>query len=367
MNPRLHQHRGAASVLGLLLAAMAAIGSRLLVSALPAQGQSAAPAALPTPTPTATPLIPPDPPTILTPVDGDMTTGINYAPLGMPTFSWALPPGATLSHIQISNTPGLLRPLGGRGYRSDQLYTLPPCGPTAATTGASRSLPVPPANACGATTLPSRPSTKTGATPARFAPRCSSRQTARTRSSFRPSDFTWTPVAGAAGYLFEIASDSNFATVVYKAETLKARHTPTVRLGSQFLLLACHSLCLHDQPGQPRLRRSERHVDLYHQLDCRRRSSLAPATRLSRPSCPASSGRQSKAPRTTNSRSAPTATSIPTTTYNTSNTDFTPPKQPEQRQGLLSGASRPTIKTATKPRGAPCVPSARSGTLPPSC
>ena len=50
------------------------------------------------------------------------------------------------------------------------------------------------------------------------------------RGAFQPADFSWTAVDGAATYRLEISIDPGFGSTAYTATTLKAQHTPTLRL-----------------------------------------------------------------------------------------------------------------------------------------
>ena len=320
MNPRLHQHRGAASVLGLLLTAMAVIAVVVLISALPAQGKAAA--ALPTPTPTATPLIPPDPPTLLTPIDGDMTTGLNYGPLGMPTFSWALPPGATLSHIQISNSQGFSVLWVDEDTEATSYI------PTAVWPDGSYYWRVKVATGPSGKRLWSsytavQTFNKDWSNSGQIRPTLIEPPNGQERSSFQPSDFTWTQVAGAAGYLFEIASDSNFATVVYKTETLKARHTPTVRLGTNpyfwrvtpFAYAASSANRVYGAPSDT----------WAFAIDWTTPPvQLGPDDKIVTPFVPRFQWQAVEGAKSYQLQVGTDSDFNPTTTYNTSNTDFTP-------------------------------------------
>ena len=320
MNSRLHQHRGAASVLGLLLATMAAV---VLVSTSPAQGQSAAPAALPTPTPTATPLIPPDSPTILTPIDGDTTTGNNYAPLGMPTFSWALPPGATLSHIQVSNTQGF-SVLWVDEDTEASTYTPSAVWPDGSYYWRVKVATGPSGKRLWSSYTAVQTFNKDWSNAGQIRPTLLEPPNGETRSSFVPSDFTWTPLPGAAGYLFEIASDSNFATAVYKAETLKARHTPTIRLGSNSYYwrvtpFAYTTNLANRVYGAP----SDTWTFIINWMSPP--PQLGPGDKVVTPFVPRFQWQAVEGAKYYQLQVGTDSDFNPTTTYNTSNTDFTPP------------------------------------------
>ena len=320
MDPRLHQHRGAASVLGLLLVVIAIF---VLISIAPVQGQSAGPAALPTPTPTATPLIPPDPPTGLTPADGDVTTGTNFPPLGMPTFGWTLPPGGTLSHIQISDSQGFSVLWVDEDTEATS-YT-----PTAVWPNGSYYWRVKVATGTSSKRVwgeytAVQTFNKDWSDGGQIRPTLIEPENGQGRSSFKPTDFTWTPVPGAAGYLFEIASDANFATVPYKAETLKARHTPTVRLGTRLYYWRVTPFSYTSNVAT-RTYGSPSDVWTFSIDWTAPPQQLAPANAIVTPFLPRFQWQAVEGAKNYQLQVGTDSSFNPTTTYNTSNTDFTPP------------------------------------------
>ncbi|MBK8047261.1 MAG: hypothetical protein IPK16_09155 [Anaerolineales bacterium] len=201
-----------------------------IVTALGVAPASAQDAPFAKPTPTATPTsAPPPAPTVLNPLQGGVTTGTNEPPLGMPTFAWSLPVIAPYYHIQVSNSPGFTvlkvdQDTRGMSYTPTDVWddgtyywrvkagigtgSNPVWGPyTAIQTfvkdwGDEGTI---------------RPSLINPAADA-------------VRSGFIHGDFQWSPVPGAAGYVFEIATDPLMNNRVYIAESIKAQHTPTVRL-----------------------------------------------------------------------------------------------------------------------------------------
>ena len=327
MDTSLHQHRSLAAVLGLSLALLAAVVlvAVIMATALPAQAQSIVPAAL-TPTPTATPIIPPEPPTIIAPADGDVTTGADYAPLGMATFTWSPPSGATLSHIQVSNTSGLSVLLVDEDTEATS-YTPIAVWPDG---GYYWRVKV----AVGAsgkrvwseyTALQSF--TKDWSNSGQIRPTLLQPPNGEKRSSFVPGDFAWMPVPGAAGYLLEIADDDLFAAVIYKAETLKAQHTPSVRLASRLdpnfyhwrvTPFAYTSNLASRVYGAPSL------VGRF-QIDWMSApQQLGPADNIDTPFVPRFQWQAVEGAKTYQLQVGTDSDFNPTTTYNTSNTDFTP-------------------------------------------
>ncbi len=93
MSPRywLHHRKTCALLLALVALALAFY----LPSPVAAQeGSAAEPAAAP------------EPPALASPTDGAEVTATNYPPLAMPTLRWLPADGATIYHIQISDSPG---------------------------------------------------------------------------------------------------------------------------------------------------------------------------------------------------------------------------------------------------------------------
>jgi hypothetical protein len=222
----MNRHRRAAPALALWLAAVTAV---LLIAALPAKGQSTA--SLTAPAATATPLAPPDAPVLVAPAEGGLTTGANSAPLGMPTFVWSLPPTGTYSHIQVSNTPGFSTILvdedtQGTSYTPVEVW---PDGPyywrVKAAVGVQGARIWGPYSEVAMFT-------KSWSHGGAIRPTPLQPPAGAVRAAFAAGDFTWGPIAGAAGYLFEIGADDQFGTVIYQAETVKPQHTPTVRLAN---------------------------------------------------------------------------------------------------------------------------------------
>lgn len=179
-------------------------------------------------------------------------------------------------------------------------------------------------------------------------------------------------MAGAAGYVLEIASDVNFATVVYRAETLKARHTPTVRLGSRlqpnyYYWRVTPFAYTTNISNRAYATPSETWTFTINWLASPQQ--IAPADDIVTPFLPRFSGRLcNRGRRPTNSKLIQTATLAPT--YSIRLIRQVTRSLPHQATYLTirstSGASRPPIKMATKPPGVPCAPSESSGIWPPS-
>lgn len=190
----------------------------------PVQPAAAAPTFTPTPTPA-----PPPPPVLVAPANGALTTGTTHGPLGMPTFRWQLPNFATISHIQVSNSPGFstilvdtdtyattYTPTGV--WLDGDYYWRVKAGVTVQynTLWGPYSEPISFKKKWedGPTTRP------TLLLPADQA----------TRRSYSEGDFSWSAVPGAAGYTLEISRNAQFSDVVYRADSGKPQHTPNERL-----------------------------------------------------------------------------------------------------------------------------------------
>jgi hypothetical protein len=200
-----------AALLFLLLSLLA---SGLPVAAAPAGEGPAAEAA---------PLA--DPPVLVSPIDGATTTGASDPPVGVPTLEWAPVTGATLYHVQVSASAGFAtvvieKDTYATAYTpeiafADGEYYWRVKARIGTTWDAY-------ANAWtfkkdwseGATNVPQLLSPAEGAE----------------RGAFQPADFSWSEVDGAATYRLEISLDPGFGSTAYTATTLKAQHTPTLRL-----------------------------------------------------------------------------------------------------------------------------------------
>ena len=174
----------------------------------------------------APPLSAPRPPVLLAPTNGARTTGLTDPPNGTPTFVWRAVPGATKYQIQVSTSAGFSQVV------------------LESTTYATTYTPQE-ALADGTYYWRVRAGTEEvwGAysSPFMFRKDWSAEGTLRP-TPITPADgatltdfdegFRWTPVPGAAYYLFEIDNSPNFTSVDYSALTLKPAHTPTEKLGN---------------------------------------------------------------------------------------------------------------------------------------
>lgn len=178
----------------------------------------------PTPTPTPTP---PPPPELLSPESGATTTGLTDPPLGVPRLRWAAVPGATRYHIQISSAEGFASILEEndtyateytpykRGYADGIYYWHVKSGNK---TQWGNYSPAWSFNKDWTAAGSLRPNLLTPANNAIL-------------NSF--SEFTWSPMLGAAQYLLEIDADPAFPSPVdYSVTTVKPAHTPTRKLGN---------------------------------------------------------------------------------------------------------------------------------------
>lgn len=183
-------------------------------------------------TPTNTPVAPPDAPLLLAPGYGATTTVTDSPPLAMPTLAWVAPLNANIYHVQIADSPGFATIL----QESDTYGTT--FTPTGVWPDALFYWRVRAGNKAGSTAavwgsyseafvFQKNWSSDTSNRPVPISPAESAE-----RSTFLPTDFSWTAVVGAAGYKLEIATDDQFSNIVYSAETIKPHHTPTTRLAA---------------------------------------------------------------------------------------------------------------------------------------
>jgi len=217
MSPRywLHHRKTCALLLALVALALAFY----LPSPVAAQeGSAAEPAAAP------------EPPALASPTDGAEVTATNYPPLAMPTLRWLPADGATIYHIQISDSPGfatVIKETDTYGidytptdaYQDGSYYWRVKAGAKNKTTEWSAYSEAFSFNKNWSNDEDNRP---TPISPVGGV----------TRSAFPAEDFSWTPSTGAAGYKLEIATDQQFGNVVYSAETVKPHHTPSERFAA---------------------------------------------------------------------------------------------------------------------------------------
>ncbi len=169
---------------------------------------------------------PPPAPVLVSPADGARTTGLTDPPNGTPTFYWARVPGATSYQIQISTSAGFSQVT------------------VEATTDATTYTPT---EALSDGTYYWRVRARAGKLWGPFSEVWSFEKDWSAGGQLKPQPlapvpgatitdfnegFRWTPVQGAAMYLFEIDDSPYFTSVDYSALTLKPAHTPLSKLGN---------------------------------------------------------------------------------------------------------------------------------------
>jgi hypothetical protein len=240
----------------------------------------------------------------------------------MPTFAWQLPPGANFSHIQVSNTPGfsvLLIDIDTEATNYTPTNVWPDSAyywRVKAATGSSTKRVWGEYSAVHAFT-------KSWSNNGEIKPALIQPSEGAVRAGFGAGDFAWSPVAGAAGYLFEIAADSQFATVSYKAETLKAQHTPSIRLPSgQFYWRA--TPFAYAGPSDPRVYGAPSDTGIFTFDWTAAPVQLGPVDDTVTPFVPRFQWQAVAGALSYQIQVSTDSDFNPTTTYNTSNTDFTP-------------------------------------------
>ncbi len=172
-----------------------------------------------------------NPPTPLYPASGATTTSETDPPLGIPSFAWSAVPGATLYRLQVDNDLGFTQPIlldiTTRNLSFTPLYLnhLLSDGPWYWQVRVEEPTPV-------SAWSPVMTFTKQWATavnkPTLIAP-----TNDQLVSFFDQPVFSWSPVVGAARYLFQIAkAPGAFEPVEYSMETLSTSHQPNIRLSN---------------------------------------------------------------------------------------------------------------------------------------
>ena len=185
-------------------------------------------------------------PTLVHPESGIATTGINYPPMGIPTFVWNAVPEATKYRIQVSNSSGFANlaidqttyatsftPLthlaDGEYYWRVQAYQGFNWGSYSET----------------------YTFTKDWGDNGQIRPILVSPVDGDKLGQITSTDFSWQSVPGAAAYLFEISSEPSINSVIYSATTLKAQHAPLARLKNDQYYWRVTPLDNQKNPGQP--------------------------------------------------------------------------------------------------------------------
>lgn len=171
---------------------------------------------------------PPTAPVLLSPADELVATGISHPPFGIPTLTWEAVPTTTKYNVQISSSAGFADPLVDK---TTYATSFTPDFVFADGVYYWRVRAAVGSNEWGAYSAV-RSFNKDWSDSGSNVPRLLSPPEDSVRSAFQTDDFSWTPVPGAATYLFEISSDPSFSNVLYDATTLQPHHTPTERLSN---------------------------------------------------------------------------------------------------------------------------------------
>lgn len=168
----------------------------------------------------------PPAPTLLSPQDGALTTGITDPPNGTPSFVWSTVPDATAYHVQISPSAGFSQiteeaithatSYTPKYALADGVYYWRVRAQRAGLWGPFSEV---------------RSFQKDWSAGGQLRPEPIRPLPGAVLTDFNEG-FAWTPVQGAAYYIFEIDDSPNFTSVDYSAQTLKAAHTPTQKLGN---------------------------------------------------------------------------------------------------------------------------------------
>ncbi len=170
-------------------------------------------------------------PTPTYPADDATTTPDTDPPLGIPSFAWSTAPGAHLYRIQVDSEIGFNAPIfidkttHNLSFTPFDFNTLLFDGDWYWRVRVEEPAPV-------GDWSPVMHFTKTWATPANKATLIAPLE-GELLSFFDDPVFSWSPVIGAARYLFQIAtSPTGFDTPFYHETTLSTSHQPTIRLAN---------------------------------------------------------------------------------------------------------------------------------------
>jgi len=178
----------------------------------------------PMPSPQAAPAF--STPVLLSPTNGAVTTGETDPPNGTPTFAWLRVSGATSYQIQISTSSGFSQIV------KEETTTATTYTPDVALADGTYYWRVRGGhNQVWGPFSQVRMFRKDWSAGGRLRPRPITPTPGAVLADFN-GGFEWTPVPGAAHYLFEIGNSPHFTHIDYSALTLKPAHTPTQKLGN---------------------------------------------------------------------------------------------------------------------------------------
>ncbi len=165
-------------------------------------------------------------PVLMSPVNNAVTTGLTDPPTGTPTFQWHPVPGATQYEIQISTSAGFAQIVDSATTHATT-YTPPITLGDGVYYWRVRAQK---AEVWGpySTVWSFR---KDWSANGRLKPQPIEPAANAVLTGFN-AGFRWTPVPGAAYYIFEIDDSPNFTSVDYRAKTLVPAHTPTQKLAN---------------------------------------------------------------------------------------------------------------------------------------
>lgn len=177
---------------------------------------------------------------------GATTTGLTDPPVGVPQLAWTTVAAATRYQVEISTSPGFADSVVSAvthattftpdSALADGDYFWRVKAGQRVTWGPYSEV---------------RTFRKVWGAQGALAPHLLSPPPDAVRRAFAATDFSWTPVSGAATYLLELSSDPAFATLAYRAVTLKPQHTPTTRLPSNRYYWRVIPTDARDNRGEP--------------------------------------------------------------------------------------------------------------------
>lgn len=187
-----------------------------------------------------------DAPILTAPEDRALTTGATHPPLGVPKLVWTAVTDATRYQVEISTSAGFASTVDSATTYATT-YT-----PDIALPDGDYYWRVKAAE--GASWGPDsevRGFSKQWSDGGALTPQLLSPEEGSVRAWFTGDDFSWTPVLGAATYLFELSTDPSFGAIVYSGTTTRTAHTPTKRPANNLYYWRVTPTDARNNRGQP--------------------------------------------------------------------------------------------------------------------
>ncbi len=187
--------------------------------------------------PFAVPVEPQPAPVLLAPADGAVVTGLSHPPLGLPTLIWQPAAVPAMYHLQIANNAGLSGAVEVDTYSDRYTTGVSTADVKLGWVGGDYYWRVQTIVKVGGKSIAGPYSeiwhfTRDWDAAETVVPQLLTPAADATLHAFGGEGFTWTPVPGAAHYIFQISATMEFSTLVYEARTTRTAHAPRDRLPS---------------------------------------------------------------------------------------------------------------------------------------